>query len=393
MPEIWLSYGSVEANVDIRAENLGRTVDVRPTTMDSAALDAELAQIGIDDDTLLLLPEPDPSNLKVLAAVIQRLEPEKTPKIAVATLTRHQSTLKRGFEGMRLKISPLESGDEPNRGEGKPHPVPAILDEYRNKVLISTVRFDPLFGFRGGPVTLLRAIQPQLMGEALRRDTSREPTPGRVAKASEVALELAETLPDLRSIELAPTGGDVSAIYSGSLRTAHIEASNYLLRTSHEILDEGVRSMVVSPGSEQAGSTLRQGLGALWNCLGGMRQSGTIVLLAECSSGLGDEALSRFVAGRLAVEDLVKKGIYVEGIEDIRFLQYATSRFNVVLVSTLPKYYVESKLGLRSASKVSEAMSHLYSTQGARTKVCLVPFAADTLISTERQTRTAELNP
>ncbi len=387
MPEIWLHYGSVEVNVDIRAENLGQTIETRPKPLDSTALEAEISQINIEDGTLLIVPKPDPPTLKVLHILLAKLDSQHASSMTAITPPQHLTVLKRGVEGTGCKSLHYGAYEDVGTAEGTIISLPTAFKEHSKKMLVSTASFDPMFGFEGGPVTLLKSLGQSLMGEALKRCNTSEPLPGRPDGASELALKAAGLVGEASSIEIVAHGDEVAAVHAGSIKSAHAEASSHLLRSAHEQLDEAVRGMLVSPGVEHAGGSLRSSLRAMWNVLGGLKDNGTVVLLAESSSGLGCDAFSKYVTGQLSVEDALKNSSYVDGLEDLLYLQRVSRKFNIVVVSTLPKYYVEMKLGLRSAYRVSDAMNYLYSTQGSKTKVCVVPHASETLISLVQQSR------
>ncbi|MBI2126024.1 MAG: hypothetical protein HYU02_01740 [Thaumarchaeota archaeon] len=52
----------------------------------------------------------------------------------------------------------------------------------------------------------------------------------------------------------------------------------------------------------------------------------------------------------------------------------------IVLVSTLPNYYVETRFNLKSGKKSSDALNYFLSSQGQRTRVLVVPQASETLL-------------
>ncbi|MBI4258395.1 MAG: hypothetical protein HY619_05525 [Thaumarchaeota archaeon] len=393
MPEIWLNYGAVEVNVDIKAENLGVTIETKPTAMDNSAFDAEISSIPIEDNTLLVTPKPDAPTTKVLNMILSKIDRQRTPNIAVATHQRSLSALRRTLEGTGHKVVALSSNETIETTDSYTVKKPQIFNEYNTKMLLSSARLDPLFGFDGGPVSLLRSIDENFVPEALTRHGSNEPSPGQPTKASDLAMTLAEHFGEISSTEIVSSGEEVSAIFTGNLKTTHIQASNHLRESADYTLSEPVRSMLISPGNESAGSSLYTALKSVWNVIGGLRDNGTVVLLAECSQGLGCEAFIQYVTGKLPVEKALDKGTYIEGLEELQFLQHISSKFNLVVVSTLPRYYVEAKLGLRSAGRASEALNHLYSTQGARTKVCVVPNASENLITIGKRADTTNVNP
>jgi hypothetical protein len=125
---------------------------------------------------------------------------------------------------------------------------------------------------------------------------------------------------------------------------------------------------------------LSSSLKSLWNALGCLDKKGIAVLLAECSGGLGSEALRLYVTNRLKLDEFVKHGKYVEGLEDLLYLKNALQSQNIALISTLPNYYVEAKLGLRTFKKASDALDYVINNLGARVKIFAIPDASNILL-------------
>ena len=55
MPEVWMNYGSVDAVLDIRAENLGGTLGGDAKALPQERLDEILAGVPVDDSTVLVV--------------------------------------------------------------------------------------------------------------------------------------------------------------------------------------------------------------------------------------------------------------------------------------------------------------------------------------------------
>jgi nickel-dependent lactate racemase len=128
---------------------------------------------------------------------------------------------------------------------------------------------------------------------------------------------------------------------------------------------------------------LRSALRALWNVLGALRHDGSVALLAECTDGLGSPAVKEFVAGRLQPAQALRQRRYVDGLEDLVYLETARQRHDLILASTVPLHYAHEKLGFRVARKANHALELLLGKQGARAKVHLVPQASRSLLRTE----------
>ncbi|OHE56095.1 MAG: hypothetical protein A3K61_03700 [Thaumarchaeota archaeon RBG_16_49_8] len=108
---------------------------------------------------------------------------------------------------------------------------------------------------------------------------------------------------------------------------------------------------------------------------------GLLALIAECSGSLGSEALKRLITGRLDLEGLLHRGEYIDGLEDLLYAKTALRRYTLVLVSALPDYYVEMKLGFHPCRKTGDALSYILNSLGSRTKVHLVPHGSATLLT------------
>ena len=74
----------------------------------------------------------------------------------------------------------------------------------------------------------------------------------------------------------------------------------------------------------------------------------------------------------------------VENISDIYPLWKKTlEKYDLLLVSSLPDFYVKKILGLRTSKKASESLEYLIGKMGPRVKINVVTSAHDTLIKKE----------
>jgi hypothetical protein len=94
---------------------------------------------------------------------------------------------------------------------------------------------------------------------------------------------------------------------------------------------------------------------------------------------LGSKALEMFVQGRLS-DPLPSEGReYIEGQEHLIFLQAMREKYNIGVVSTLPQYYLKTKLGLETFDSLKHVLAKLLSKYGKNHKVTLISDAHSTL--------------
>ena len=384
MPDIWLSYGSVEVAVRLKAENLAEEINKQASPMSADVMQETLGKIDWEGRTSIFSPKPSNSILEIIRRVIgeitvQGIDPAN---IIVYTDEGNISKLKKSLGNKQANISGIEKPTKRiGKIDGVEVKIPKILHEAKSRVIITDVGLDPLFGFSGGPASLVRYFGGDAITEAFRRRKNNYPSPGEESGPSLFANEFADFLSESISIEVLPAKDGVSGIHCGNLVDAHKSASKQLMDTSRVSVKRDIRALIVSTAGYESDSTLADGLKAVWNVVGRMNDNGHLALIAECSDGLGSEALKMYVSGRLDVKNLLKRGEYIEGLEDLVYLQTALHRSTLILVSALPDYYTEVKMGFQTCRKAGDALSYILSTAGVRTKVHILHNGDATLLS------------
>ena len=384
MPDIWLPYGSVEVAVRLKAENLAEEINKQASPMSADVMQETLGKIDWEGRTSIFSPKPSNSILEIIRRVIgeitvQGIDPSN---IIVYTDEGNISKLKKSLGNNQANISGIEKPTKRiGKIDGVEVKIPKILHEAKSRVIITDVGLDPLFGFSGGPASLVRYFGGDAITEAFRRRKNNYPSPGEESGPSLFANEFADFLSESISIEVLPAKDGVSGIHCGNLVDAHKSASKQLIDTSRVSVKKDIRALIVSTAGYESDSTLADGLKAVWNVVGGMNDKGHLALIAECSDGLGSEALKMYVSGRLDVKNMLKRGEYIEGLEDLVYLQTALHRSTLILVSALPDYYTEVKMGFQTCRKAGDALSYILSTAGVRTKVHILHNGTATLLS------------
>ncbi|MEM2634564.1 MAG: hypothetical protein QW372_03730, partial [Nitrososphaerales archaeon] len=355
MPEIWLPYGQVEVAVNVKAENLAEVIEPVYSHMNNTDLIERLKQLEIHGKPLILIEGYHTPSLTILSTLLDILG----YNVHILTTKVGLSNVKKLCENKPIKISTLtEMIEIKSTLNGIEVKAPSIFMDFDTKILISEVGFDPLFGFKGGSITLLKMLNNQLIGEAFKRSLYSYPKPGLETEMSKFADSIAERIGNFLSIELISHQEGIAEIFIGSINDAHKRASQKFLEIAKKGLSKPAKAIIISPGGLNNDLTLTSSIKCLWNVIGGLEDQGSIALIAECSQGLGSKALKLYVSNRLNIEEMIKKGEYIDGLEDLIYLKEALTRYKIQLVSTLPHYYIE-KLGLRTARKANDALDNI----------------------------------
>lgn len=359
MPEVWLNYGSVEAVLDIRAENLDGMLGGDAVPLPQDKMDETLSGVEIDDSATLVVMHDTVAVRNVVSRLYALCEERSAafPRI-----------LADGQTGASIKAGLPEGSAVGVFGGG--------VDELGgNLVFVAEVEPDGLFGYQTVCTRLLRRFGLHAMLDAYNSRAGDAPVPGSDAPPYKTAREFAERF-EVSSIDVAGGKGGVYGLYAGhpSACDAPGLAGPYL--------SEGARSArtVVGSAAKVFGDdTLASSLPALWTVWGALKSGGQAVLLAECGGGLGSEALLRYVEGRLG--DLRRPELYVDGMEDILFARTVTQDTEVVLVTALPEIYA-SRLNMTPARQAQATLARILE-KNPRRKVAILPDAGRTILRQE----------
>ena len=375
MPEIWLPYGTVEVPLKIKAENLEKIYTPNTKPLDENSVRSRIKELELKGETLIVVCEAEEASASLVKAVIDAsTESGKTASVTVGAERSLHSWIKKVCEGSNVNIKVFTASEASE----------AEVQRYDTKLLISKVSFNPLFGFSGGPVTLLKTLRPNFIAEAFKRAQSNEPRPGEETVASFYAYSEAERL-QMLGLEYISINEVLVDIAVGDLIEAHKQISQTFLDLCRIGLSTGLEAMIASAGSRRSASTLASALNTLWNITRPIENT-TVVFFAECIDGFGSEAL-RLAATR-DIEPFLSQGNYIEGLESVIYLRWLLKKAKPALLSTLPKYYV-NRLGFIHLRSASEALPYILKQKGSRVKISIFPSAeASLLTKSERKSPT-----
>jgi hypothetical protein len=368
MPEIWLRYGTTDIVFDIKFENLANQIsstfqvplqqDVKTAITSGVPLTDKMLFLGL-------------SGSKAAAKIIMMLAEEAHAKGFSFTLDvphKIASTLRANLTGIEtISINRISYQSLNER-----------MAKFQSTIIVSSVAYDPLFGFAGAPTTLLRNLLPDQMAEAFKARRDNRPAPGVEEDPLKIATSAVESTPAI-SIELVANGDNVVGIHIGSIKEAFDKAIAQLQSIS-TVEAEPVKCAIISASDEASThSTLASALNSLWNSIHIVKEGGTAILLAETREGVGGGALQMFIEGRLKPEQL-HLSPYIDGLEHLLFMEQLRLKYGMGLVSTLPHYYAKTKLGFATYSGTKDILQKLQEKHGKNFRTLVLSNADITLL-------------
>jgi nickel-dependent lactate racemase len=175
--------------------------------------------------------------------------------------------------------------------------------------------------------------------------------------------------------------GEIVKAFAGDLEQAFLEATKSVDDMYRVTVDRRADIVVVSPGGYPADINLYQAYKALDNALEVVKRGGTIILVAECAEGHGNQVFYDWMV-RLKelkkVEREVKRHFELGG-HKAYYLLKALKNHQIILVSSLPDYYANGVFKLKTARAVNDALREALKNAGSQTKVWTIPQGNFTL--------------
>jgi nickel-dependent lactate racemase len=176
------------------------------------------------------------------------------------------------------------------------------------------------------------------------------------------------------SLTFVPDGwGGIDSVFSGELEAVFREAVPKYLQVHSPKIDRKSDVVVVAAG-RMLGMDLYHGVRVLSNAFGAVRKEGTIILVAECSKGIGDQGFlefsRRFSDKKELVSELRHK--FKLGSHVSLFLQDALEKHRIQLVSVLPDLYARDSFKLKPSRTASSAIQQSIRAEGKEAKILII---------------------
>jgi nickel-dependent lactate racemase len=175
--------------------------------------------------------------------------------------------------------------------------------------------------------------------------------------------------------------GEIVKAFAGDLEQAFLEATKLVDEMYRVQVDRRADIVVVSPGGYPADINLYQAYKALDNALEVVKRGGTIIMVAECAEGHGNQVFYDWMTrlGDLKkVEREVKRHFELGG-HKAYYLLKALKNHKIILVSSLPDYYANDVFKLKTARAVNDALREALKNAGSQAKVWTLPQGNFTL--------------
>ena len=363
MPEIWIPYGGVETLVTLQAENLGTVAE--PPTGEPTTEYERLGEL-VRGASELFVCDAAPGTVEFLRGVLPAIEGTQSLKIVSPAPKRIEAFVPE-VKGRVVTLPPPISGIEQKEAAYAPQ-----LLEQGTKLFVGSARPDPMFGILDARVgTCLNWVaNSRAMAAGSRKEM--EPEPFQKTAAYGVAEALVEGVPESKFLTVVTRGG--------KLRTVMEDAPFDAIKNSFPKVEmPQTKGLLLGAGGRGYDDTFSSALRGVWNSLSSVRRTGSVLLIAECSEGIGSTALELLVSGRMA-EGGGRREKYVDGLEELFYLNKLKDEYDVLLLSGLPENYARSKLGLTTAKGSGEEVGRMLNKLGRSGKMNVVPRAPESLV-------------
>jgi hypothetical protein len=359
MPEIWLNYGITDVVLDIRAENLEQKIDSEGKILEDSVINEKLNTLDLSKPMELVVLHNSKSIQKIISSLFTLCEQKSKPFPKILADKKILNLVKAG----------LPEGSSINEFDD-------VEISNSNLVFIAEMEFDGLFGYETISTRLIKKFGLESMLSAYAKRQGNLPTPGQYPESLEESKKFTNNF-EIQGIEIVANS---EGIIDFSIGHPSETLSETKIMESHSIKDiDHHKTMVISTGKDSSNDNLGKSLSSLWNCANAIKKDGLAILVAECKSGLGSDAIQQYIEGRLTLEQLENPIKYISGMEDLLFLSQVQKNFQICLVSILPEFYAK-KLNMISLQGIKYSLDYILKTQGAKQKVVVVTDGARLLL-------------
>jgi lactate racemase len=391
--EFWIPYGNTEVPLRVPDDNFYKILEPpKPEHRDPSKLVSEALANSLGGLTLSDIPKQggkagivvDPMIPPVfiqsaLEALKVQLENINVNNIIVFLRKRPPGTIQ--LEGVTEGAIQVNPSDGTFTEIGKTNSGTPV--QLRNEFLDCSVKVGlglvtPHFatGWTGGPDAILPGVssgQTVIRNRSLilRGDATRGA--GSWGPVFDDSLEACKLAGPVYSVSFVPDGrGSVEAIFAGEVEATIKEAASRYVQIHSPRIDRKP-DIAILPAGGVLGVDLYHSVRILSNAWDIVRKDGTIILVAECSKGIGDQTFqdfSRKFEDRKALGTELRHHFHL-GAHVALFLKEALERNRVQLVSILPDHY-SRMFNLKSAKTASAAIQSSIRAEGKDSKILIV---------------------
>lgn len=185
--------------------------------------------------------------------------------------------------------------------------------------------------------------------------------------------------PDFLLNAVLDTEGNFLKLVGGDFEEAWLEGCDFIRSCYGIELKDKADIVIASAGGYPKDINLYQTIKTMDNCLYGGKDNSVVILMSECSEGLGAvEFLQWFKYKTLKeMEKALKMNFTVPGYAAYKTAYIGINR-RLILISSLPKEEVH-QLGFIPANSLEEALQLAYKQSPPNPKITLMPYGGNTL--------------
>ena len=357
MPELWLNYGSTDVVVDLRVENLSIIENSKFDIRNEESLDLEIESIPITENTILVPLDASNSTVQLTSRLVSLAE-SRGITLPIETIPRARRVLSNKTQSQNITLIE-KSNDHFHRRTNE-----------RGTIFISKVNIDPFFGYSGTPTNLLREFEHDKMNQAFHSRVDDLPHPGEKGPPIETANRFCESM-QATSIEIISNNSGINNFFYGEIIQSFQSATKKLDDLSIENQQE-LKSLILGTNIDSnSSSTLSSSLDLLWNSTKVLKRNAIVVIISENKKGFGSKAMEKFAYGEIKLEDY-SNTIYIEGLEHLMFINELREKYNMAILSSLPKYYLNEKFGFKIFSNIQEAAEKILGMNGKSHRISII---------------------
>jgi hypothetical protein len=248
---------------------------------------------------------------------------------------------------------------------------PAELKDMTPQLVLGTAEPDPMFGIIDARISFCLSLFENFHRLAYLRRGSDEPGVFAESPSYGVADTVLEKV-KAEFVTFVPLAGTMREAISGS---SFREEKAAFYSTSLP----ATRGAIIGAGGSSYDDTLSHVLRLVWSSTNAVRKGGRLLIVGECTEGLGSKMLNLLATGRASDEKA--RQTYSDGIEELAYLTKLKDDYEVVLLSSLPELYAKTRLGIKIVRSAAEGAAKLLEGLGRTAKMNIVPRACESLLA------------
>jgi lactate racemase len=344
------------------------------------------------------ITRPFPS-AKVLPSLLERIRKAGVPDSNVTVVfalgchRKHTAEEKRRLVGDAVfdRVSCIDSDPDDvvrmgRTSRGTPVDIFRPVAEADVRICLGNIEFHYFAGCSGGMKAIMPGVSTREAIQANHREMIRaEACAGRLEgnPVREDIEEAAGSCP-VHFILNAVLGEDrrILGSFAGDAVKAHRAGCAFLDSLYRVRMQRPADVVLVSAGGSPKDINLYQAQKALDNAKQAVADGGTIILVAECAEGLGDEAFSRWILRGDSPQEIVARihRTFELGGHKAAAIAMVRQRARISLVSGLPRE-TTAQCFMDPFPTVQEALDSALAGRGAGARVCIIPAGGSVLPS------------